>query len=50
MQRRVKVSVVWPAGIVTVLLSAVASRKFLVCVSVTETGRAAVVAPMRVSV
>ena len=46
----VKVFVDWPAAIVTVRLSAVANRKSFVCVSVTETVRAPVVEPLRVSV
>ena len=46
----VKVSVDWPAAIVTVLLRSAAARKSFVCVSVTSTGRAVVVEPLRVSV
>ena len=46
----VKVSVDWPAAIVTVFVSSVANRKSFVCVSVTETSMVAVVEPLRVSV
>ena len=46
----VKVPVDWPAPIVTVCVRFDVARKFLVCVSATETERAAVVEPVRVTV